>query len=70
METTTIAITREIKEKISEFGNKGETYSDIIEKLIKSAQERQLHDILFNEEGFISIEEARKELNKKWPRFK
>lgn len=70
METTTIAVTRKIKEKISEFGNKGETYSDIIEKLIKSAQERQLHDILFNEEGFISIEEARKELNKKWPRFK
>lgn len=70
METTTIAVTREIKEKISEFGNKGETYSDIIEKLIKSAQERQLHDILFNERGFISIEEAMAEAEKRWPKSK
>ena len=70
METTTIAITRDVKADIMEFGNKGETYSDIIQKLLKSARERQLHDLLMNEEGCISIEEARKELNKKWPRSK
>ena len=33
MENTTIAVSNEIKEKIKEFGNKGETYSDILEKL-------------------------------------
>lgn len=66
METTTIAVTREIKEKISEFGNKGETYSDIIEKLIKSAQDRQLHDLLMNDEDTLSIEEALENAKKRW----
>jgi len=70
MENTTIAITRDVKEGIIELGNKGETYSEILKRLLKSARERQLHDLLMNEEGTISIEDARKELNKKWPRSK
>ena len=70
MENTTIAITRDVKERIIELGNKGETYSEILKRLLKSARERQLHDLLMNEEGTISIEDARKELNKKWPRSK
>ena len=70
METTTIAITREVRDKIQEFGNKGETYSEILLKLYKSAKERQLHDILFNEKGFISIEEAMAEAEKRWPKSK
>jgi predicted CopG family antitoxin len=70
MEKTTIAIRKDIQESIKEFGNKGESYSDIILKLIKSAKERQLHDLLLNEDNTISIEEARKELNKKWPKLK
>ena len=70
MENTTIAITRDVKEGIIELGNKGETYSEILKRLLKSARERQLHDLLMNEGGTISIEDARKELNKKWPRSK
>jgi predicted CopG family antitoxin len=70
METTTIALTKELKEKISEFGNKGETFSDILQRLYNSAVQRQLHDFLMNDKGDFSIEEARKELNKKWPRSK
>ncbi len=70
METTTIALTKEAQEKMKEFGNKGESYSEIILKLIKSAKERQLHDLLMNEENTISIEDARKELNKRWPKSK
>ncbi|MBI3623078.1 hypothetical protein HY212_03295 [Candidatus Pacearchaeota archaeon] len=66
MEITTIAITKNIKEKIREFGNKGESYTEIIERLIKSAQERQLHDLLFDEENTISIEEALSNAKKKW----
>lgn len=58
METTTIAITREVKEQIQEFGNKGESYSEILSKLIKSARERQLHDLLMDDTNCISIEEA------------
>ena len=70
MDHTTIAIRKDLKEQIMEFATKKESYSDIIERLLKSAKERQLHDILMSEEGTITIEEARKELNKKWPRSK
>ena len=70
MENTTIAIRKDLKEKINTLGNKGETYSDIIEKLYEIAKNRQIKEILLSEEGTISIDEARKELNKKWPRSK
>lgn len=70
MDHTTIAIRRDLKEKIATFGNKGETFSDIIERLYESAVKRQLHDLLMGEENTISIEEARKKLDKKWSRSK
>lgn len=67
MKNTTIAISEEIKEGIKEFGKKGETYSNILSRLIKSAKERQLHDLLMNEEGCITIEQAIKDVKeKKW----
>jgi len=66
METTTIALTKEAKERVKEFGNKGESYSEIIMKLVKSAKERQLHDLLMSEEGTIPIEEALANAKKKW----
>lgn len=58
MENTTIAISNEIKDQIKEFGNKGETYSQILAKLIASAKKRQLQDLLMNEENTTSIDEA------------
>lgn len=70
MNNTTIAISKEVRDKVIEFGSKGETYSEIIERLVKSARDRQLHDILFNEKGFISIKEAMAEAEKKWPKSK
>lgn len=70
MDHTTIAIRRDLKEKIATFGNKGETFSDVIERLYESAVKRQLHDLLMGEENTISIEEARKKLDKKWSRSK
>ena len=68
MENTTIALTKELKEKISEFGNKGETFSDILQRLLKSAEQRLLHDVLMSREGCVTIEEAIEEANKKWPK--
>lgn len=68
MENTTIAIPVDLKEQIQEFGFKGERYSDILLRLLKSAKQRQLHDLLMNEEGFVPIEEAIKEAEKKWPK--
>ncbi len=66
MQTTTIAVTNEIKEKIKEFGNKGETYSEILIRVIESAKKRQLHDLLMSEEDTISIEEAIHNAKKRW----
>lgn len=68
MENTTIAISNEIKNQIKEFGNKGETYSEIIARLISSAKKRQLHDLLMSEEDTFTIQEARKEVEKRWPK--
>ncbi len=66
MEDTTIAIKCNIKEKIKEFGNKGETYSDIILRLLESAKERQLQDLLMSEKDTVSIEEALVNARKQW----
>jgi len=51
---------------MAEFGNKGESYSDIILKLVKSARERQLHDLLMSEENTISVDEALSNAKKRW----
>ena len=66
MEMTTIALSKEVKEKITEFGMMGENYSDVIVRLIESARERQLHDFLMSSEGCVSIEDAIKEARAKW----
>jgi predicted CopG family antitoxin len=65
---TTIALPMKVKEELQEFGSKGESYSDIIERLLESARQRLLQDVLMNSEGFIPIEEAIKEAEKKWPK--
>lgn len=70
MEKTTIAIKKDLKEKIMEFASKKETYSDVIERLLESAKERQLHDLLIDGKNTLTIGEARKRLNRKWPKFK
>ncbi len=66
MENTTIAVTREVQEEIKEFGNKGETYSEIIARLIESAKKRQLHDLLMSEDGTTPIEKAIERSKKRW----
>lgn len=66
MENTTIAVTNEVREQIKEFGNKGETYSQILARLLASAKKRQLHDLLLSEEGTVPIEEAIAESKKRW----
>ena len=66
MGNTTIAITKEIQEGIKEFGSKGETYSEIIARLIESAKKRQLNDLLMSEENTVSIDEAIANSKKRW----
>jgi predicted CopG family antitoxin len=68
MENTTIALNKDLKERISEFGNKGESFSDILERLLKSAEQRLFHDLLMSRDGCATIEEAIKEAEGKWPK--
>jgi hypothetical protein len=64
MSATTIAISKETKTKLDEFGLKGDTYDLIINKLYESANERLLNDILFNKEDSLTLTEAKKFLKK------
>ena len=68
MENTTIAIRKDLKEKIMEFATKKESYSEVIVRLLESAEQRLLHDVLMSKEGCVTIEEAIEEANKKWPK--
>ena len=63
---TTIAISTQIRDEIKEFGNKGETYDNILEKILKSAKERQLQDLLMNTNDSIKASDALKKAKKKW----
>lgn len=67
---STIQLSSETKEKISSFGVKGESYDDILKRIYALAVKEQLREFLLSSEGTISIEDARKELDKKWPRSK
>lgn len=70
METTTIQLSKETKDKISSFGLKGESYDAILQRVYSLAVKEQLRNFLMSSENTISLEDARKELNKKWPRSK
>ena len=67
MDKTTIQISKEIKDKISSFGVKGESYEDILKRIYSIAVKEQLREFLMSDEGFVAIEEAIKEADKKWP---
>lgn len=64
-ENTTILISKEAREKIKEFGKKGETYTDIINKMYKELKLKESMDMLLNTEGYWTIEQAREWTNKK-----
>lgn len=68
MENTTIQLSKETKEKLSSFGMKGESYDVILNRLYSFAVKEQVREFLMNEDGFITIDEAIKETEKKWPK--
>jgi predicted CopG family antitoxin len=63
---TTIAIPTDVRDELKSFGNMGETYEDVIRKLLKSAKERQLQELLMDDANTIPIEEAIKNAKEKW----
>ncbi len=70
MDITTIQLNKETKDKISSFGMKGDSYDDILKRIYSLAVKEQLREFLLSSENTISIEEARKEAEKLWPRSK
>jgi predicted CopG family antitoxin len=68
METTTIQLSKEMKSKIASFGVKGESYEEIIRRIYSLAVKEQLRNFLMSNKGFVPIEEAIKEADKKWPK--
>jgi len=68
MDTTTIQLSKETRDKISSLGRKGESYEEIITRIYSIAVKEQLREFLMSEEGFIPIEEAIKEAKKKMPK--
>ncbi|MFW6233063.1 MAG: DUF7557 family protein [Nanoarchaeota archaeon] len=63
---TTIAISKNVRDQIKEFGNKGETYDEIIARIIKSAKERQIQNLLMDTTNSIPITKALKKAKQKW----
>ena len=68
MDISTIQLSKETKKKISSFGLKGESYDDILKRVYSMAVKEQLREFLMSDDGFIPIEDAIKEADKKWPK--
>ncbi|MBD3313836.1 hypothetical protein GF345_05320 [Candidatus Woesearchaeota archaeon] len=64
--STTIAISERTRNEIREFGAKGETYDDILERLLKSAKDRQLQELLMDERDTVPVSDALKKAKKRW----
>ncbi len=59
-DTTTISLRRETKELLREFGKKGETYDEIVRRLIEKASLKELDERwnrILREEKFIALDE-------------
>ena len=67
---TTIQLNKTTKEQISSFGEKGDSYDDILKKIYALAVKEQLKEFFMSGEGFISLDEFEAEVEKKWPRSK
>lgn len=67
---TTIQLSEELKKKIASFGNKSETYEQILERLYQLAFRENLREFMMSSEGFISLDDFEKEVKKKWPESK
>jgi len=58
-DTTTIMISKVARDKIKELGNKGETYTDIINRLYKELKIKESIDALMDTRGYMTISQAR-----------
>ena len=61
---TTIQVSKSTKELLNSFGTKEDTYEDIIKRVYKLAVKEQLREFLMSSENTVTVEEARKMINK------
>ena len=61
---TTIQLSEDTKKLINTFGSKEDTYEDIINRMYRLAVKEQLREFLMSSENTVTIEEARKMINK------
>lgn len=61
---STIQLSKHTKELVSSFGTKEDTYEDIIKRIYKIAVKEQLREFLMSSKNTITLEEARKIINK------
>ena len=62
---SSIQLSKETKELIGTFGTKEDTYEDIIKRMYDLAVKEHLRQFLMSSEGTMTIDEARKLINKK-----
>jgi predicted CopG family antitoxin len=62
--TTTIAVSEQIRDQLKEFGNKGETYDQVLARLLSNARERQLQELLMDTTNCLTVKEARAKLKR------
>jgi hypothetical protein len=60
---STIQLSKETKTLISTFGNKEDTYEEIIKRMYTLAAKEQLREFLLSSEKSISLAEARRRIN-------
>ncbi|TKJ17503.1 hypothetical protein CEE44_03130 [Candidatus Woesearchaeota archaeon B3_Woes] len=61
---STIQLSKCTKELVSSFGTKEDTYEDIIKRIYKLAVKEQLREFLMSSKNTVTLEEARKIINK------
>ena len=61
---STIQISKSTKLLLNSFGTKEDTYEDIIKRVYKLAVKEQLREFLMSSENTVTIDEARKIINK------
>ncbi len=59
---TTIAISKELKEKLRNLGRTGDTYEDVIRRMYEASSKTILTQYLYDETDSITLKEARDRL--------
>jgi len=68
--SSTIRLSPATKKLISTFGLKGESFETIVKRLYSIAVKQKLSEFLMPSNRYLSIDEARERIEKKWSRSK